>query len=149
MAYYLDALTPPQTVAFFAAVAVTILMLHILRCIIWRNGICPVPQPLLFGFWGASIAPWLMLVAIDYKDHAALIAHERIHQEQQRRDGLLRFWWRYITDKRARLDYEVEAYRVWVQVAPGDLWRCVYSLRTGYGLQLSDADAIALLTSKP
>lgn len=138
---YFNTLSPAQTVAFFAA----ILLLHIMRCIIWRNGICPVPQPLLFGFWGVSIAPWLILVAIDYKDHAALIAHERIHQSQQRRDGLLRFWWRYLTDKQARQDYEVEAYREWVRVAPGDLRRCVWYLTKSYKFDLTDAEAEKLL----
>jgi hypothetical protein len=139
MIAYFDALTPP---------AAAILLLHILRCVIWRNGICVLPDVLLFGDWGSAPFPWLIFVSVDYKDHAALIAHERCHQDQQRRDGWLRWVWRYITDKQARLDYEVDAYRVWVQVAPGDLWRCVYWLRTGYGLQLSDAEAIALLKNQ-
>lgn len=143
---YFNTLTPPQTVVFFAALALTILLLHIVRCVIWQNGICPVPQPLLFGFWGVSITPWLMFVSIEYKDHAALIAHERCHQDQQRRDGLLTFWFRYFTNKQARQDYEVEAYKVWVHVAPKDLERCVWYLTKSYEFNLTDAQARKLLT---
>jgi hypothetical protein len=143
---YFNSLTPPQTVLFFAATLAAILLLHILRCVIWRNGICPVPQPLLFGFWGVSVAPWLMLVATDYKNHAALIAHERCHQDQQRRDGLLTFWFRYLTNKQARQDYEVEAYRVWYQTEPKELRNCVWALTKSYGFKLTEKEAINLLT---
>jgi len=144
---YFSHLTPPQTVAFFTAAAAAILLLHILRCVIWQKGICPLPSIMLMGFWGVSVTPWLMFVSIEYKDHKALIAHERCHQDQQRRDGLLRFWWRYLTSKQARQDYEVEAYKVWVQVAPKDLERCVWYLTKSYEFNLTDAEATALLTT--
>jgi hypothetical protein len=51
---HLNALTPPQTVAFFAAVFAISLILRILICIIWRKGICPLPGFMMFGFWGAA-----------------------------------------------------------------------------------------------
>ncbi len=48
-----------------------------------------------------------------------------------RRDGLLRFWWRYATSRRHRLAYEVEAYRV--SMAHGfPLARAARTLATGY-----------------
>jgi hypothetical protein len=105
-------LTPPQAFAMFAAIIATTFVLYALYCVIARKGICVLPDVLLFGYWGSAPFPWLIFVSVDYKDHAALIAHERCHQDQQRRDGLLRFWWRYITDKTARQDYEIEAYCV-------------------------------------
>lgn len=41
-----------------------------------------------------------------------LIAHESVHLEQQQRDGLFRFLWRYLTNPHARLEYEAEAIAV-------------------------------------
>jgi hypothetical protein len=32
-----------------------------------------------------------------------------------RRDGTFKFWWRYLTDKKERLAYEVAAYKVSVE----------------------------------
>jgi len=144
-----NALTPQQTASLFAAIALSVLLLHALICIIWRNGICPLPGFMMFGFWGSAPTSWLIFVASDHKNNEALIAHERCHQSQQRRDGTLTFWWRYSTDKTARMEYEVEAYRVWVQVAPNDLSRCVWSLTKSYNFDLTNAQAIELLTSKP
>ena len=61
-------------------------------------------------------------------------------------DGTLRFYWRYLTSKEARQDYEIEAYRVWVQVEPADLWRCVRALIGSYGLDITYQEATELLT---
>lgn len=103
-----------------------------------------LPHQLLFGYWGLALTPWLMILSSAHKNNAALIAHEQCHQYQQRRDGVLTFWWRYLTDKQARQDYEVEAYRVWVQVKPDDLYRCVRALIGG--LDITYQEATELLT---
>ena len=59
--------------------------------------------------------------------------------------GQYRAYWRYFTSKQARQDYEIEAYRVWVQVEPADMWRCVRALTGSYGLDITDQDAMELL----
>ena len=105
-----------------------------------------LPHWMLFGYWGSAPFPWLLILSRDYKDHAALIAHEQCHQDQQRRDGVLTFWWRYLTSKEARQDYEIEAYRVWVQVKPDDLYRCARALIGSYGLGITYQEATELLT---
>jgi len=143
---YFNSLTSSPTASFFAAIAVAFL-LYVLMCVIWQKGICPLPSIMLMGFWGIAVCPWLMLVAIEYRHHAGLLAHERWHQGQQRKDGVLRYWWRYHTSKQARQDYEVAAYREWVQVAPKDLHRCVWYLTKSYEFDLTDAEATALLTA--
>ena len=148
MTDYFNSLTHPQIVAFFAAVFAISLMLRILICIIWRNGICPLPGFMMFGFWGSAITPWLIFVANDHKDNLALIAHERCHQEQQRRDGTLTFWWRYITDKTARQDYEIEAYRVWLDVAPNDRYKVIWWLTHNYNAGLNALQITTLLDMK-
>ena len=62
------------------------------------------------------------------------------------RDGMLRFYWRYLTDKTARQQYEVEAYRAWVKHTPGDLHLCAYWLTNSYGLDVLPSVAIKMLT---
>ena len=107
-----------------------------------------LPAPFLFGYWGSAPFPWLLILSRDYKDHAALIAHERCHQSQQRRDGTLTFWWRYLTNKSHRLDYEVEAYKVWIEVAPNDRYMLAQWLSNNYGFDLTPMRALMLLESK-
>lgn len=104
-----------------------------------------LPPALLFGYWGFTPFPWLMILSSAQKDNPALIAHEQCHQAQQRRDGTLTFWWRYTTNTAWRLSYEVEAYKVWLTVNPVDEWRVVHWLASNYNLGISTKDARELL----
>lgn len=145
-------LTPNGAIFLGAlATAVLCLLLYILISARKNNGIAVVPggvvSILTFGSDGLALTPSLALVASDYHNLPALIVHERVHQDQMRRDGTLAFWWRYITSSAHRLNYEVEAYRVWLQYSPEDLWRVVGMLQ-GYGVALTYAEALALLDSK-
>jgi hypothetical protein len=142
---FFNNLSSLQTFLFFVGIGIVVFILHTVGCILFNKGLCPIPQPLLGGYWGVAVAPWLIYVAIDYRNHEALIAHEQCHQKQQLRDGTLTFWLKYLTDKQARQDYEIEAYRVWVQVAPNDLSRCVWYLTKSYNFDLTDQQAIDLL----
>jgi hypothetical protein len=44
------------------------------------------------------------------RDREGIIAHEMVHVDQQRRDGIWKFHWRYVVSKKWRLAYEAEAY---------------------------------------
>ena len=44
------------------------------------------------------------------------------------------FWWRYLTDKRKRLDYEIEAYRAWLDVSPQDRYKVLWWLTHNYNI---------------
>ena len=107
--------------------------------------ILTVPDQLLLGYLASAPFPWLIIVAKSQKGNAALLAHERCHQSQQRRDGVVRFWWRYATNKAWRLAYEVEAYKVWLKVNLVDEWRVVHWLANNYNLGISTKDARELL----
>jgi hypothetical protein len=100
----------------------------------------------MFGWGGAAWGQTCIVVDRDDWSKAALIAHEKCHQQQMARDGTLRFYWRYFTSTDARLDYELEAYRVWVRVKPDDLYRCARALITSYGLGVTYQEATELLT---
>lgn len=106
-----------------------------------------LPNSLLFGYWASAPFPWLIIVAKSHKDNAALIAHEQCHQSQQRRDGTLTFWWHYITSSDWRYRYELEAYRVWLEVAPEDFWSVV-NMRQNYGFNIQQADLINALSRR-
>lgn len=106
-----------------------------------------LPHPLLCGYWGFTPFPWLMILSNRYANHAALIAHEKCHQAQQRRDGWLTFWRRYLFSKDWRYIYELEAYRVWLTVAPTDFWKVV-SMMKNYGFTVSEADIISALSKR-
>lgn len=95
---------------------------------------------LLVWACGMTLAPRLIVIHPRYRGNAGLLAHERVHVAQMRRDGLLRFWWRYAFSRRHRLAYEVEAYRV--SMAHGcTLASAARTLATGYWLGIDEAQA--------
>lgn len=110
-----------------------------------NNGVAELPSGLMFGWGGAAWGQHCIVIDRNSWHKGPLIAHERCHQDQMARDGTLRFYWRYFTNTEARQDYEIEAYRVWVQVEPNDMWRCVRALTGSYGLDITDQEAMELL----
>lgn len=87
-----------------------------------------VPEVMLFGFTGITIAPWLGLISRDQRNNSVLHAHEARHCFQQRRDGVLRFWWRYLTSRDWRRTYEVDACRAGHALDPSVTWRWAHYL---------------------
>ena len=110
-----------------------------------NNGVAELPSGLMFGWGGAAWGQHCIVIDRNSWHKGPLIAHERCHQQQMARDGTLRFYWRYFINTEARQDYEIEAYRVWVQVEPNDMWRCVRALTGSYGLDITDQEAMELL----
>ncbi len=95
-----------------------------------------------------TLAPGLILIHPRCRGDAGLLAHEQVHVRQMRRDGLLRFWWRYMTSRAHRLAYEVEAYRV--SLAYGSsLASVARTLATGYWLGINEQQARAALAGEP
>ena len=93
---------------------------------------------------GITLAPWLILIPQWARHDIAYLAHEQCHAAQQRRIGVLRFWWAYLRSDAFRLSVEVDAYKA--QIAAGSpLGHCAYWLRSGYGLGLTIEKANALL----
>lgn len=74
---------------------------------------------------------------------AYLIPHERVHVDQQKRDGLL-WYWRYNTSKEWRLKYELPAHRaaVW---AGEPIETAAYELCSFYDLDLTYDQALELI----
>lgn len=127
-----------------AAIAIAAVIYTIIKAM--RNdGIAVVPDFFLFGVWGFTTSPWMVLIALSQKDNAALIAHERCHQMQQRRDGLFTFWFGYLFNKTKRLNYEIEAYKVWLDIQPKDHYKVLWWLEHGYNTNLTKEQIIKLL----
>ena len=135
--------------AAFVISAVAIVVLCVPLWVFWKarrnGGIAELPSMLMFGWGGAAWGQTCIVIDRDTWKRGALIAHERCHQRQMARDGTLRFYWRYFTSKQARQEYEVEAYRVWVQYEPGDVYLCANWLVNSYGFNIPYSEAVALL----
>lgn len=132
-------------VAAVLAVAALCVLLWIFAKARRNDGVAELPSFLMFGWGGAAWGQHTIVIDRSTWSKTALIAHERCHQQQMARDGTATFYWRYATSTKARQDYEIEAYRVWVQVEPNDLWRCVRALTGSYGLDITDQEAMELL----
>lgn len=94
---------------------------------------------------GITLAPWLILIPLWAKTDKAYLAHEQKHAAQQRLEGALRFWFKYLRSPQYRQAVEVEAYKT--QIAHGaTVVDCAHQLSTGYKLDLNMSQAWALLT---
>lgn len=140
----------PDGALFLAGIATLAgaLLLYVLVSALTNDGVSVLPDPLLLGWWGGAWIPGIVVVARSHAANAALLAHERCHHRQQARDGYIRWAWRYLTDKRARLAYEIEAYRVWLDIAPQDRERVLWWLTHDYGAGLSSHEVVAMLDSQ-
>ena len=99
---------------------------------------------LLWFAAGFTVSQRLILLHPAHANDTALLAHERVHQEQMSRVGTLTFWWRYLTDKAFRQASEVEAYKV--QIRHGAKHSsCARHLATHYWLNLDYNTAYNLL----
>jgi hypothetical protein len=101
--------------------------------------------PRYFPVAGFTPLPNLMFIRNDCRDNLALIKHEETHQTQQRADGVLTFWFRYLFSKKHRQAYEVEAYKC--QIFHGaSLKICAIFLSSMYYLDITFEEAEKLLT---
>lgn len=98
--------------------------------ILWADGFTPLPN--------------LMILKTSHRDDQVLIAHERVHQMQMRRDGVLKFWFRYAT-KKGRLEYEVEAYKKSYRLRPESFYYYAKALSEKYWLNVTVDEAVELI----
>jgi muconolactone delta-isomerase len=97
--------------------------------------------------WVAGIALyWWVLVRRDAPERERLIAHEQVHIAQQRRDGLLRFLWRYLARGQWRARYEAEAYAEDVRRGR-PLEQCVQAIYRRYRTGLTEREIERLIRS--
>lgn len=110
-----------------------------------NNGIAELPSFLMFGWGGAAWTPSIIVIDKNHQNKEALIAHERIHQEQQRKYGWFKFYFKYLTDKQFRFEMEVEAYKAWLQATPNDFEKVIWWLLNSYNISKSREEIIKLL----
>ena len=131
---------------------ISILLSLVICILVWltlkaksNNGIVEMPTYLMFGWGGAAWTPSIIVIDKNNKNKEALIAHERVHQEQQRKYGWLKFYFKYLTNKQFRFKMEVEAYKAWLEVLPNDLEKVIWWLLNSYNTSASREEIIKLL----
>ena len=131
---------------------ISILLSLIISFLVWitfksklNNGVVELPTYLMFGWGGAAWTPSIIVIDKNNKNKEALIAHERVHQEQQRKYGWLKFYFKYLTNKQFRFEMEVEAYKAWLEVLPNDFEKVIWWLLNSYNTSASREEIIKLL----
>ena len=131
---------------------ISILMSLVISFLVWitikaklNNGVVELPTYLMFGWGGAAWTPSIVVIDKNNKNKEALIAHERVHQEQQRKYGWLKFYFKYLTNKQFRFKMEVEAYKAWLEVLPNDFEKVIWWLLNSYNTSASREEIIKLL----
>ena len=131
---------------------ISILLSLIISFLVWitfkaklNNGVVELPSYLMFGWGGAAWTPSIIVIDKNNKNKEALIAHERVHQEQQRKYGWLKFYFKYLTNKQFRFKMEVEAYKAWLEVLPNDFEKVIWWLLNSYNISASREEIIKLL----
>ena len=102
---------------------------------------------LLFWTDALTVNQSLILIRPEHQDDTRLIAHELVHQSQMCKSNAFVFWVKYLLSRKFRLAAEVEAYKV--QILHGAPIITCASHLTRYGLGITQAEAMALLTNKP
>lgn len=92
-----------------------------------------------------AVHPWLLIVP-ERKNDAALIAHEQVHLDEQA-TGVVRWWWKYLTSASFRLDAEVRAYRVQIELGGISPEHAATLIADRYGLDVSYSRALSLVTT--
>ena len=110
-----------------------------------NNGVVELPTYLMFGWGGAAWTPSIIVIDKNNQNKEALIAHELVHQEQQRKYGWLKFYFKYLTNKQFRFEMEVEAYKAWLEVLPNDFEKVIWWLLNSYGISASREEITKLL----
>jgi hypothetical protein len=85
------------------------------------------------------------LIRPEFKDDKGLDAHEAIHRDQFKKNPVMGLLYRF--SKKARLKYELEAYRVQLTYAPQSAARFAYVLSHNYGLDITEDEALKLLVA--
>ena len=131
---------------------ISILLSLIISFLVWitfkaklNNGVVELPTYLMFGWGGVAWTPSIVVIDKNNKNKEALIAHERVHQEQQRKYGWFTFYYKYFTNKQFRFDMEVEAYKAWLEVLPNDFEKVIWWLLNSYGISASREEITKLL----
>ena len=131
---------------------ISILLSLIISFLVWivfkaklNNGVVELPSFLMFGWGGAAWTPSIIVIDKNNKSKEALIAHERVHQEQQRKYGWFKFYFKYLTNKQFRFEMEVEAYKAWLQVLPSDFEKVIWWLLNSYNISASREEITKLL----
>ena len=131
---------------------ISILLSLIISFLVWiefkaklNNGVVELPTYLMFGWGGAAWTPSIIVIDKNNKNKEALIAHERVHQEQQRKYGWFKFYFKYLTNKQFRFEMEAEAYKAWLQVLPNDFEKVIWWLLNSYNISASREEIIKLL----
>ena len=131
---------------------ISILLSLIISFLVWitfkaklNNGVVELPTYLMFGWGGAAWTPSIIVIDKNNKNKEALIAHEQVHQEQQRKYGWFKFYFKYLTNKQFRFEMEVEAYKAWLQVLPNDFEKVIWWLLNSYNISASREEIIKLL----
>lgn len=110
-----------------------------------NNGVVELPPALMFGWGGAAWTPSIIVINKNNQNKEALIAHERVHQDQQRQHGWFKFYFKYLTNKQFKFEMEIEAYKAWLQVLPNDFEKVIWWLLNSYNVSKSREEIIKLL----
>lgn len=93
-------------------------------------------------FQGYNLGP-VTLIRPSHKDDIGLHAHEAVHRAQFFRNPLMGLW--YVFSRKARLAYEVEAYKAQLALAPWSIGVLANHLANHYKLEITLDEAIELL----
>jgi hypothetical protein len=91
-----------------------------------------------------AFTAWPFIFMRDKTDEA-LLTHETVHYEEQRKAGTLSWLMRYAKDKDFRLAAEVRGYKAQIATGHMSVERAADFL-IQYGAGISHAEAVALLT---
>jgi hypothetical protein len=102
--------------------------------------------PKLFNAWALTIAPFIFVIPGHANDQA-LIAHEKVHFNEQLRWLILPWWIAYLLNSSFRLRAEVRGYKVQINQGGCSVQQAALWLSTNYRLNITQQQAEQLLAA--
>lgn len=102
--------------------------------------------PKLFNAWALTVAPFIFVVP-EHANNQPLIAHEKVHYNEQLLWLVLPWWVAYLLSSSFRLKAEVRGYKVQIAQGGCTVQQAAWWLSTNYKLKITQQQAEQLLTA--
>lgn len=102
-----------------------------------------LPRKLL-KVWAISIWPFIFVVP-DHSDNQPLLAHEKLHGQEQIKQFVVVWWIRYLFSRQFRQSAEIRAYKLQINMGGCTADQAAKWLSSNYKLKLTKSMAYDLL----
>lgn len=100
--------------------------------------------PKLLGVWAITIAPFVFVLP-QHANNIALLAHERVHYNEQLKWLIIPWWIAYLVNPTFRKNAEIRGYKRQISLGGCTVEQGAYWLSKNYKLSITRQEVVTLL----